>query len=337
MKVVRVLFLLGLTALAAPAQALNILVSNDDGFETSNIRALYQRLKAAGHDVIVSAPTQNNSGKGGAMNFLVPVTPLAKASRHGSIAAGAPGVGKDPGADNVFYVDGTPVMSMLHGLDVVAVKRWGKQPDLMVSGPNEGNNTGLINNSSGTVNNALYAINRGVPAIAASYEGTAARPHTALAEGDVEYELADIVVKLVQRLEANRVAGQPLLPPGVALNLNIPKFETGQGAALKYRFARMGLATEYQPVFYEKLSDSPIATGFGAGVPLPGISFANAQVAPPAGVVIAVDNDARSEFNLMKTHAVSVTAFEGVPQARRSNEELVKLRLGELLTPVAAP
>lgn len=337
MKAVQLLFLTGLTLLAAPAQALNILVSNDDGFETANVRALYQRLKAAGHDVIVSAPTQNNSGKGGSMNFLVPVTSTAKASRHGSIAAGSPGVGQDPGDNDVFYVDGTPVMSMLHGLDVVAVKRWGKQPDLVVSGPNEGNNTGLINNSSGTVNNLLYAINRGVPAIAASYEGTEARSHTALAEGALEYEIADVVVKLVERLEDNRVEGQKLLPPGVGLNINIPRVTAGQAATLPFRFARMGLATEYQPVFYEKLSDSPVAVGFGAGVPLPGISFANANIAPPAGVVIASDSDPQSEFNRMKTHAIPVTVVEGVPQGRRSNEELVKLRLGDLLTPAAAP
>jgi 5'-nucleotidase len=336
MKATHLLLMLGLTALAAPAQALNIVLSNDDGFETANIRALYQRLKAAGHDVIVSGPTQNNSGKGGSMNFLVPVTPMAKASRHGSVAAGSPGVGKDPGDENVFYVDGTPVMAMLYGLDVQAVKRWGQQPDLVVSGFNEGNNTGLINNSSGTVNNLLYAVNRGIPAIAASYEGTEARNHTALAEGALEYEIADVIVKLIDELEEQRGEGQPLLPPGVGLNLNIPKVTAaGQAAALPFRFARMGKATEYQPVFYEKLSDSPVAVGYGAGVAYPGISFANDVVAPPAGVVIAQDDNALSEFNVMKTHAIPVTVVEGVPQGRRSNEERVKIQLRGLLE--AAP
>lgn len=331
MKAAHLLLMLGLTALAAPAQALNIVLSNDDGFETANVRALYQRLKAAGHDVILSAPTQNNSGKGGSMNFLVPVTPMAKASRHGSVAAGSPGVGKDPGDENVFYVDGTPVMSMLYGLDVQAVKRWNAQPDLVVSGFNEGNNTGLINNSSGTVNNLLYAINRGVPAIAASYEGTEARAHTALAAGALEYEIADVIVRLIDKLEENRIEGQKLLPPGVGININIPKVTAGQAAALPFRFARMGLATEYQPVFFEKLSDSPLAVGFGAGVPLPGISFANANIAPPAGVTIATDNDALSEYNVMEAHAIPVTVVEGVPQGRRSNEERVKIQLRGLL------
>src|SRR3546814_6370856 len=51
---------------------LNIVLSNDDGFEAANIRALYTELKAAGHDVVLSGPAQNNSGKGGALDFLVP-------------------------------------------------------------------------------------------------------------------------------------------------------------------------------------------------------------------------------------------------------------------------
>ena len=39
-------------------------------------------------------------------------------------------------------------MSMLYGLDVLAVQRWSAPPDLVISGPNEGNNLGAINNSS---------------------------------------------------------------------------------------------------------------------------------------------------------------------------------------------
>jgi 5'-nucleotidase len=35
---------------------LKIVLTNDDGFETANIQALYDALVAAGHDVIMSAP-----------------------------------------------------------------------------------------------------------------------------------------------------------------------------------------------------------------------------------------------------------------------------------------
>ncbi|HEY9547622.1 MAG TPA: 5'/3'-nucleotidase SurE, partial [Solimonas sp.] len=105
--------------MSAPSWALNIVLSNDDGFEAANIRALYTELKAAGHDVVLSGPAQNNSGKGGALDFLVPMKPLGKSTRFGTVKAGAPGVGVDPKNPDIFYVDGTPVMATLYGLDVV--------------------------------------------------------------------------------------------------------------------------------------------------------------------------------------------------------------------------
>lgn len=326
------LAVMGLAAmLPQQSWALNIVLSNDDGFEAANIRALYQRLKAAGHDVVLSGPTQNNSGKGGAMNFLVPVTPLAKDTRFGTVKAGAAGAGADPGDANVFYVDGTPVMSMLYGLDVVAAKRWGKQPDLVISGPNEGANLGAINNSSGTFNNALYAINRGVPAIAVSYSGTAGRSYTALTDDAIEYRVADIVMQLVNQLDAQKGSDGRLLPAGVGLNVNIPVL--ADGVTPVFKFSRLGTATDYQPVFYENLSNSPVAVGYGAGVAYPGISFVNSQIAPPAGVVVPNDTAASSERNVVVTGAISVSVVEGIPQARRSNEDAIKIRLEALFNP----
>src|SRR3546814_2437046 len=93
---------------------LNIVLSNDDGFEAANIRALYTELKAAGHDVVLSGPAQNNSGKGGALDFLVPMKPLGKSTRFGTVKAGAPGVGVDPKDPDIFYVDGTPEIGRAH-------------------------------------------------------------------------------------------------------------------------------------------------------------------------------------------------------------------------------
>ena len=46
-----------------PVPALNIILTNDDGFETSNITALYDLLKAAGHDVVITAPFEEQSGR----------------------------------------------------------------------------------------------------------------------------------------------------------------------------------------------------------------------------------------------------------------------------------
>jgi 5'-nucleotidase len=316
---------------SAPSWALNIVLSNDDGFETANIRALYVKLKAAGHDVVLSGPAQNNSGKGGSMNFLVPVTPLTRATRFGTVKAGASGVGADPNDGNIFYVDGTPVMAMLYGLDVVGAQRWNGQPDLVISGPNEGSNLGMINPSSGTFNNAVYAVNRGIPALAVSYAGTSGRSYTALTDGAPEYEIADLIVKLVDQLDSNKGSDGRLLPAGVGLNVNVPNFASGTASALPFKFARMGRATDYQPVFYASLADSQNAVAYGAGAPYPGVSIVTPDITPPAGVVLPGDTASTSESNVMATGVIPVTVFEGVPQARRSNEDLVKIRLQSLL------
>ena len=46
---------------SAPALALNIVITNDDGL-TANVRALHDGLKAEGHDVVVSVPCSEQSG-----------------------------------------------------------------------------------------------------------------------------------------------------------------------------------------------------------------------------------------------------------------------------------
>jgi len=133
-----------LLALTAPLHALDILITNDDGL-TANTRALYQALRSDGHQVMVSVPCHNQSGQGAALNFLRPVGPLTADCVGGIAQAGAPGVGSDAGDSDLHYVDGTPVMALLYGLDLLAEPRWGRQPQLIISGPNEGNNTGLVN------------------------------------------------------------------------------------------------------------------------------------------------------------------------------------------------
>lgn len=50
--------------------ALNIIVNNDDGFGSANIRELYRLLRAAGHNAWIVAPVSNQSGKGGTESFV---------------------------------------------------------------------------------------------------------------------------------------------------------------------------------------------------------------------------------------------------------------------------
>ena len=57
-----------LTLLPLAARAVNIVSSNDDGWAEANIRALYDSLTAAGNSVVLSAPADNQSGRGNSSN-----------------------------------------------------------------------------------------------------------------------------------------------------------------------------------------------------------------------------------------------------------------------------
>lgn len=237
---------------ASPAFALNILLSNDDGL-TSNVKALYDELKAAGHTVIVSVPCTGQSGRGAAIVMYSTTTIIADNDKtqieaeggchNGAAATGAPAVGPFTksgytGGD-FHYVHGTPVMATMYGLDVLAQARWGKAPDLVLSGPNEGQNVGKVVINSGTIGNAQFAAGRGLPAIALS-AGTDTVDNTGLANARSK-TVAQLTVKLIAALQA-KAGSSALLPTGTALNINFPD---GVAATAPWAFARIGSYDTY--------------------------------------------------------------------------------------------
>lgn len=258
---------------SADAFALNILLTNDDGL-TSNLRALYDALKADGHDVIVSVPCTGQSGRGAGIVMYSTVTIVpdddktqieAEGGCHNGVApTGAPAVGPflKAGYTNgdYHYVHGTPVMATLYGLDVLAEARWSKAPDLVLSGPNEGQNVGKIVNSSGTVSNAQMAASRNLPAIAVSAGAdtvdnqTLANPYSKV--------VAHLTVKLLKTLES-RARGEALLVPGIALNVNVPNAPTPD---LKFAFSRFGSFDAYKLTFK---NTPPYGLGIGPNTPEP--------------------------------------------------------------------
>jgi broad specificity polyphosphatase/5'/3'-nucleotidase SurE len=149
------------------------------------------------------------------------------------LPAGAPGIGHDPDDSDVHYVNGLPVMACLYGLDIVAQRKWKRAPDLVVSGPNEGNNAGLVNNSSGTFANLLYAINRGLPALAISHAvgrqvkwqadlpaahaaGGEPLPNGARVPRDTDPDLENNVLDLRTAITVSPVEGVPEARPALA-------------------------------------------------------------------------------------------------------------------------
>lgn len=311
---------------AAPAAAHTIVLTNDDGL-TSNVLALYRALKADGHDVIVSVPCTNQSGMGAALHIARPLAPLAEACLNDAAAAGAPGAGPMTRTDlprgDFFYVAGTPVMALLYGLDVEAARRWGKAPDLVLSGPNEGQNLGAIVLSSGTVSNAQYAAVRGIPAIALS-AGAGSADDKALANPQSDV-VARLSVDLVKAL-GERAKGGALMPANIALNVNFPDKLDGA----QWRATRIGTYNAYRLGFVENMaaSASPtmqeMAKRHGAEVPaLPGLSFDFNQ-APPTGA------QADDESIAYRT-AIAVSPMQAGYEAQPASGAWV----GELLAPLA--
>ncbi len=206
---------------AAPqASALNILLTNDDGFGTYGITAVQTALEGAGHTVYVSAPADNQSGKSGAINT----------DHGGAVAFTEHVVGKS------WSVEGTPVDSVSAGL--FALVPAGVEIDLVVSGANDGENVSLFTNASGTVGAAMFAVRRGTPSIAVSVGQDIASlaaisacppppagyscilPLLAIAEANAETG-ADTAAALVPALIAAVEDGEGF-GEGLALNVNVP-------------------------------------------------------------------------------------------------------------------
>ena len=123
---------------------MNILISNDDGYQAPGIVALYEALKDLGR-VEVVAPEQNNSAKSNALTLHSPLY-----VHHA--------------ANGFRYVNGTPA-------DCVHIALTGLldyRPDLVVSGINNGVNMGDDTIYSGTVGAAMEGYLMGIPAIAFS-------------------------------------------------------------------------------------------------------------------------------------------------------------------------
>ncbi len=188
------------------ARALDILLTNDDGYRAPGIEALQAALSAAGHRVTMIAPRENQS----AASWRISTGPLKYSE-------------ESPG---VWAVDGSPADAVAVGLRVIYAER---KPDLVVAGANLGQNVGATANVSGTIGAALMAEYLGVPAIAVSVglnldEKTATPPFPSSTAAFPA--CASFTAELIDRLAATAGDG-PLLPADAVLNVNYPVSPAG--------------------------------------------------------------------------------------------------------------
>ena len=166
---------------------MRILISNDDGYRARGIIALREALKGLG-DLTVVAPDRNRSGASNSLTLDVPLR----------VAQSEP---------DVYYVQGTPtdcVHLAISGL-------FPFEPDMVVSGINDGSNLGDDVLYSGTVAAATEGRFLGKPAVAISLNTDGLRGDSAR-----HFETgAHFARVIVERLQAD--------PYGRAvLNVNVP-------------------------------------------------------------------------------------------------------------------
>ena len=163
---------------------MNILVTNDDGVESSGIRTLAKHLKKLG-DVWIVAPDRPQNAMGRAITLHKPLR-LRQIGRQ------------------VFSVNGTPSDCVIVAVGRVLRDR---PIHLLVSGINKGLNLGDDVTNSGTVAAALEGAIRGIPSMAVSLDGLKRFRFPAAAR--VAVEVATLILK-------------DGLPADTLLNVNVP-------------------------------------------------------------------------------------------------------------------
>lgn len=197
---------------------MRIVVTNDDGVDSTGIAVMARALAAAGHEVAIVAPAGDRSGAGTGLGRVLGGQSLTWTRRH------------DEGAVPVYAIDAPPAMCVLAALEGLA----GATPDAVVSGINHGPNLGFAVLHSGTVGAALTANIAGVPAIAVSVGEPDGGTHGAPVDPDhpVWGRAASLGAQLVERIDEWGARWVP--------NLNVPSTWSGVGPVVAARLAQLG-------------------------------------------------------------------------------------------------
>ncbi|MDJ0927492.1 MAG: 5'/3'-nucleotidase SurE [Gammaproteobacteria bacterium] len=293
-----------------PVQALDILLTNDDGYQEPGINIMFDVLTAAGHNVVMVAPKTEQSGRGMAWNTQL----------FGFVEIGSAG-------PNKWFVDGTPVDCVQAGIDIFfGTAGNGKKPDVIVSGANFGQNAGLLVPQSGTVGAAQKGLLRGIPSIAVSVE-RASEAATVGAMDDAARFTAQIIDKISQRPYRRpffcpwvpnyylcRVPEQKLnLPPGVGLNINYPALDAADTAGAVYT-----QISSWTPIDFTIFATDPSNPALG------GFAAFELDQRPPT------EREKHEDAYLLDQGYVTVTALDPDLNVGPAEDYLIQKALGDL-------
>ncbi len=181
-----------------------ILITNDDGFDSKGLQALRNALEPLGN-VTVVAPTTEKSACGHSLTLTRPLHFVQLEER--------------------FYKldDGTPSDCIFLSLNKLFKER---KPDIVISGINIGSNMGEDITYSGTASAAMEAVLQGIHGIAISQVYAEAGKSI----DTFGYKLAQqTIFEIVEKV----FKGEFPLPPRKFLNINIPPIAPDECKGLK--------------------------------------------------------------------------------------------------------
>lgn len=194
---------------------MRILITNDDGIRAPALPILAKHLADAGHQVVVAAPTLAHSGCGASIGNV------SEEHRICIHKVRLPGLDDSVSA---YSVDSPPAFIVLAAVQGM----FGKPPDVVITGPNEGLNLGPLVLHSGTFGAAVTAASNDVPGIALSTEK---RPRFGYdtAAGFCARHLSELLAAM---------------GPAAALNVNVPDLPPERIAGVRQtRLASRSLVT----------------------------------------------------------------------------------------------
>jgi 5'-nucleotidase len=211
---------------------LEILLTNDDGYQAPGIRALYEALRQAGHHVLLAGPASNASGS--STSFTWSTVSVVRDS-------------EDP---HVFGISATPATAVV--LAATALYPAGHRPDLVVSGINDGENTGSLLALSGTVGAALAGtmlLDPAVPGIAVSAARLASGDPKSAVPADRLHQIARHLAQLIGSSRTWFCDRGKLARPTTVLNVNYPARPIAEvrGIAVARQGRTTDLTLEFEP------------------------------------------------------------------------------------------
>jgi 5'-nucleotidase len=201
------------------------LITNDDGIDSTGLRVLAEVALEAGFEVIVAAPMREASGASASITAI---------EEDGHFVVEPRQLAGLEDACTVLAVDGLPAFIALTGMRGA----FGPAPDIVLSGINNGPNTGYAVLHSGTVGAALTASTFGARAMAVSLN---VRTRTISGAGVPPSELASPCWETAAHFAGRALPTLLQSEPGSVFNVNAPNIPLDRVRGFEpARLARFG-------------------------------------------------------------------------------------------------